>query len=259
MKKYAACLLSLLLWAPFASANTFTTDLSDLWWNSSESGWGVTATHQREIVFLSFYVYGIDNRPTFYVSETIYAGQAPSGALIFSGQMIQTTGPWLGATFNPNLVTRTPVGTVTFTAFVDAATLSYSVNGTVVTKELTRFTFRNNDLSGSYAGVFNETYSACMSPSQNGTVESGAVVTMVNSANALTMTTNQNGFVCNFSGNYRQSGRMGSSTGTYVCPGVSGTYDMLEIEANTLGITARYTAHDNVCALTTTRFGMVRR
>ena len=54
MKKAAAVFFSLWLLSPFASANTFTTDLTDLWWNANESGWGVTATHQREVVFLTF-------------------------------------------------------------------------------------------------------------------------------------------------------------------------------------------------------------
>jgi hypothetical protein len=259
MKKYAAALLSLWLLSPFASANTFTTDMTDLWWNSSESGWGVTATHQREIVFLTFFVYGPDNRPTFYTGEATYTGQAASGALIFSGPMLQTSGPWLGGAFNPNIVTRTPVGTVTFTAFIDAATLTYSVNGTVVTKALTRQTFRNNDLTGNYAGIFTETFSGCASATNNGTVDSVTGITIVNSANTLQMTTSQNGFICNFAGNYRQSGRMGSSTGTYTCPGVSGNYDMVEIEANTTGITARYTAQDNVCAQTAARFAILKR
>ncbi len=261
MKRYAACLLSLSLWlgAPLASANTFTTDLTDLWWTSSESGWGVNATHQREIVFLTFFVYGADNRATFYTGEATFTGQAANGALNFSGPMIQSTGSWLGTTFNPNSVTRTLVGNVSFSAFIDAATLVYSINGVTVTKALTRNTFRNNDLTGRYIGVFSETYSNCANAADNGLVESVASITMVNTALSLSMTTSQNGFVCNFAGDYRQTGRMGASSGSYTCPGVAGTYDMVEIEANPTGITARYTAQDNVCARAINRFAVVKR
>ena len=259
MKKYAACLLSLWLCSPFASANTFTTDLTDLWWNANESGWGVTATHQREVVFLTFFVYGTDNRPTFYTGQASYAGQASSGALIFSGPMFQTTGPWLGTFFNPNSVTIRQVGTVNFTAFVDAATLSYSVDGVVVTKALTRQTFRNNDLTGNYAGVFRQTSSGCSNPANNGTVENVVGVSITNSNTSLAMTTNGNGLVCNYSGNYRQGGRMGSSTGTYACGGLAGNYDMLEIEANPSGITARFSANDNSCSQITGRLALVTR
>lgn len=259
MKKIAASLLALSLCSPFVSANTFSTDLSDLWWNSSESGWGVTATHQRDVLFLTFFVYGADNKPIFYTGETTYSGQTTSGANIYSGPMLQTSGPWLGTTFNPALVTRAVVGNVTFTASVEAATLTYTVNGTPVTKSLTRQTFRNNDLSGSYVGIFRETFAGCASPPANGTAETAVGIAIINTANTFTMTTNQNGFVCNFFGNYRQNGRMGASTGVYNCSGVSGSYDMAEIEANPMGVTARYTAQDNVCAQTSTRLAILKR
>ena len=260
MKKIAAGLVSLWLCSPFASANTFTTDLTDLWWNASESGWGVTATHQREIVFLTFFVYGPDNRPTFYTATTAYTGQAGSGALVFSGPIYQTTGPWLGASsFNPSSVSARQVGTAEFTAFVDAATLTYSVDGTFVSKTLTRQTFRNNDLTGSYAGIFKQTSSGCSNPANAGTVETVAGVSITNSSTTLAMTTNANGTVCNYAGNYRQSGRMGSSTGTYTCPGITGSYDMVEIEANPSGVTGRFSAQDNLCSQNAGRFAIVTR
>ena len=259
MKKFAACLFALCLSSPFAFANTFTTDLTDLWWNSAESGWGVTATHQREVVFLTFFVYGVDSGAKFYTGQATYVGQAASGALIFSGPMIETRGPWLGIPFNPNLVTRRDVGTVTFTAFVDTATLSYTVDGTVVNKALTRQTFRNNDLTGNFAGVIRETASGCTNPVNNGTVERVVGVAITNSATALTMTTNENGTVCNYTGNYRQSGRMGSSTGTVTCPNLSGTYDMVEIEANPSGITGRFVLNDNLCTQVVGRLALVTR
>ena len=261
MKKYAAFLLSCWLFSPFASANTFTTDLTDLWWNANESGWGVTVTHQREVIFLTFFVYGPDNRATFYTATAPYAGQASSGALVFRGDMAETRGPWLGTIpFNPNTVTVRPVGTVTFTAFVDAATLSYSVDGVVVNKSLTRQTFRNNDLTGTYAGVFRQTAAGCSNAANNGTTETVVGVAINNTATGFAMSTNNaNGSVCNYSGNYRQGGRMGSSTGTYTCPGIAGNYEMYEMEANPSGITAIFTANDNTCSQFIGRFAVVKR
>ena len=259
MKKLAAFLLSLCLGSPFAFANTFTTDLTDLWWNANESGWGVTATHQREIVFLTFFVYAADSRATFYTGEAAYAGQSSSGALIFSGPMYETRGPWIGVPFNPNLVTIRPVGTVTFSAFVDAATLTYTVDGTVVSKSLTRQTFRSNDLTGSFAGVIRQASSGCAAPANNATVESVVGVAISQTATSFGITTNESGTICNYVGNYRQSGRMGSSTGTYTCPGVAGSYDMFEIEANPSGITARFTAPNNLCSQVAGRFALVTR
>lgn len=259
MKKLAACLFSLCLSSPLAFANTFTTDLTDLWWNANESGWGVTATHQREVVFLTFFVYGPDSRATFYTGQASYVSQASSGALIFSGPMFETTGPWIGVPFNPNLVTRRQVGTVTFTAFVDSATLSYNVDGTSVAKSLTRQTFRNNELTAGYAGIIRQTSSGCANAANNGTVETVAGVSITNSVTSFAMTTNANGTVCNYVGDYRQSGRMGSSIGTYTCPGIAGSYEMIEMEASPQGLTARFTSRDNSCSQTVGRFAMVTR
>ena len=260
MKKFAALLLSLSLFSPLASANTFTTDLTDLWWNANESGWGVTATHQREVVFLTFFIYGPDSRPTFYTAKANYTGQSSSGALNFSGQMVQTTGPWFGTFWNPNAVPPgRAVGNVTFSAFVDAATLSYSIDGTVVNKALTRQTFRLNELTASYAGVIRQTAAGCANTANNGTLENVVGVSIANSETSFAMTTNGNGQVCNYAGNYRQGGRMGSSSGTYTCPGISGSYELLEIEANPSGTTARFSASDNTCSQISGRLAIVRR
>ena len=259
MKRIAACLLSLCLFSPFAFANTFTTDLTDLWWNENESGWGVTATHQREVVFLTFFVYGVDSRPTFYTGQASYVSQSANGALIFSGPMYDTSGPWFGVPFNPNLVTVRQGGTVTFTAFVDAATLTYNVDRTVVNKSLTRQTFRNNDLTGSYAGVFRQVSSGCSNSANNATVESIVGVAITNSLTSLAMTTNENGSICEYTGNYRQSGRMGSSSGSFICPGRTGSYDMVEIEANPSGITGRFSAQSNLCSQISGRLAIVKR
>ena len=94
----------------------------------SDSGWGVTATRQREVLFLAFFVYGADNRPVFYMGETTLAGQTTSGANIYTGPMLQISGPWLGTTFNPGLVTRADTGNVTIAASVETATLVMTTN-----------------------------------------------------------------------------------------------------------------------------------
>ncbi len=259
MKKYAACLLALWLSSPFAFANTFTTDLTDLWWNAGESGWGVTATHQHEVVFLTFFVYAPDNRATFYTASAAFVGQTGSGALIFSGPMYQTTGPWLGTFFNPSAVNVREVGTATFTAFIETATLTYSVDGVFVNKQVTRQTFRLNNLTGNYAGIFRETFSGCSNPANDTTAERVLGIFIDNSATTLAMTANENGVICRYTGDYRQSGRMGSSSGTFTCPGRSGSYEMVEIEANPSGITGRFTGRDNLCSSLSGRVGLVKR
>ncbi|MCY7387544.1 MAG: hypothetical protein LH481_05670 [Burkholderiales bacterium] len=259
MKRIVACLLSLCLFSPFAFANTFTTDLTDLWWNENESGWGVTATHQREVVFLTFFVYAADSRATFYTGQATYVSQSASGALIFSGPLYETQGPWIGVPFNPNLVTIRQAGNVTFTAFIDSATMTYNVDSTNVTKALTRQTFRNNDLTGGYAGIFRQASSGCATAANNVTVESVVGVAINNTTTTFSMTTNESGTICEYTGNYRQSGRMGSSSGGFSCPGRTGSYQMVEIEANPSGITGRFTGQNNLCSQVSGRLALVKR
>lgn len=245
--------------ATSAMATTFGTDMSDLWWNANESGWGVTATQQNEVVFLTFFVYGSDNRPTWYVGQTSYSGVSADGAATFTGPLFQTNGPWLGAFFNPAAVGVRQVGTATMVAFVDAATLNYNVDGVFVTKQITRQTFRLNNLTNQYTGARSQVASGCATPANNGSSESSIAVSISNSNTAFAMSSNNGSMICNYSGDYTQSGRMGASRGSYTCPGISGTYNMFEIEANPSGITARLSASDNLCSQYTGRYAGVRR
>lgn len=259
MKTFRAFLVSFLMLANSAIANTFGTDMTDLWWNANESGWGVTVTHQGEVVFLTFFVYGADNKPTFYTATASYTGTTSQGAINFSGPMYVTSGPWLGTFFNPNTVTARQVGTATFSAFVSTATLTYSVDGTSVSKSLTRQTFRNNDLSGQYGGVFRETDSGCTNPNFNGTSETTVGVAISLIGTSIAMSANTGTQTCNYSGTYSQAGRMGRVLGTYSCPGVNGTIDLIEVEATPRSVTGRFTASNNLCSQITGTFVLAKR
>src|SRR5207247_2231401 len=39
----------------------------DLWWNASESGWGVSISQQYRTLFAVWYAYRSDGQPTWYV------------------------------------------------------------------------------------------------------------------------------------------------------------------------------------------------
>ena len=256
MKFCRAALLSCLLFINTAFANTFTTDLTDIWWNPSESGWGVTLSHQTDFVFLTFFVYGPDNRPKFYTGQASFTGSA-NGQIIFSGPVFETTGPWLGlGAFNPNAVTARQVGTTTLSANVSAATLTYSIDGVSVTKSIQRQTFRNNSFSGTYLGVFTAARTGCANPANNGTSQAVQALNITMTASTFTMrgvdaNSNQ---ICTYNGNYTQTGRMGRSTGTFSCPATNsipienGTYDFFELEANKNSVTGRFSLASNICA-----------
>lgn len=244
-----------------AFANTVTSDLSDTWWNESEPGWGVNVNHQREVVFLTFFVYGADGRVSWYTGQTTNVGQNSQGALIFTGGMYEFSGPWYGAAFNPANVSGRNAGTVTFTAFLDSAILSYTIDGVVVYKVVTRQTFRQNDLSGAYMGGIKQIQSGCKSASANGESNNSVELNVSNTATTFSMTARKaDGSVCSYVGNYTQTGRLGRSQGTYTCPGgVSGKYDAFELEASIQSFSGRYISSDNVCDTITGRFAGMRK
>jgi hypothetical protein len=242
-------------------ANTFSADLSDLWFNEKEAGWGVNVTQQREVVFLTFFIYGSDGRPSWYTGQASLTGQNAQGALVYSGTMYQFTGPYFANFFNPAAVSGRSVGTVTFTAFLDSATLAYTIDGIAVNKTVSRQTFRLNDMTGQYIGAIKTNQVSCDAPLINGDVNTSTEFSIANTDTTFAMTLRQpDGGVCTYSGDYSQTGRLGRSQGSYTCPGgLIGSYDFFEIEASLQGFTGRYIGRNNICNLVSGRFAAMRK
>ena len=256
MKKW----LIALLFSGAAHGNTFMSNFQDLWWNANESGWGVTITHQREVIFLTFFVYGPDGRARWYTGQASFVNNTSQGAAIFSGQMIEATGPWFAVAFNPSLVSARLVGTVTFTAFLDSATLSYTIDGTTVNKTVTRQTFRNDELTGNYTGQLRQTQSACTFPTPSGTFINAGDITISQTGTNFTMTIRTTSDLCTYAGTYNQTGSLGLlQNGNYACnSGLRGTFNLLEVAATLSSVSGRYSASNNVCTTVTGRFAAVR-
>jgi hypothetical protein len=241
--------LVLALLSPFAQAlNTWGTDMSDLWWNPGESGWGVNFVHQQEVIFATFFVYGANGQAKWYVAPNL-----PSpGAFTFSGQLFETNGPFFGGTFNPALVSNRAVGTVsvTFTA-VNRANLSYTVDGVNVTKTIERQTFRRSEFSGTYFGAEFATVTGCSGVVSIGASAALNVVLNPLPSNAISISTQlANGANCTYSGSYLQNGRMGAITGTFTCTGpapATGTFEAFEVEAGNGVFNMRYEARYGTC------------
>jgi hypothetical protein len=90
-------------------------------------------------VFLAWYVYQSNGQPVWYVASNCTLN---AGGNSCSGTLYSTTGPAFGPTFDPNQVHATSVGSVTV-SFTDPnnAVLTYTVNGTSGTKNITRQLF----------------------------------------------------------------------------------------------------------------------
>lgn len=96
------------------------TDYSGAWWNPGESGWGLSITQRASNqMFVAVYVYDAAGRPEWFVAP---GGSWEAGGT-WKGTLYRTSGPprsaWFppGASFNPDAVTRTPVGTLEFRAW----------------------------------------------------------------------------------------------------------------------------------------------
>jgi hypothetical protein len=115
---------------------------TDLWWNASESGWGMNINQQSNIVFATLFTYGADGSPLWLVMS---AGlPQPDGR--FSGALYRAAGPPFGANpWSPSAVSLAPVGTmaIAFTG-AETATLDYTVDGIAVSKAITRQRFSTN-------------------------------------------------------------------------------------------------------------------
>ncbi len=115
-------------------------DVTDLWWNPLENGWGINLTqHPSGQVFAVWYTYAADAGPLWLVMS----GGTWTTARTFTGDLQRTSGPsYAQLPFNPNAVTRTTVGSITFN-FTDAnnGTFTWVVDGVQGTKVITRQAF----------------------------------------------------------------------------------------------------------------------
>jgi hypothetical protein len=110
----------------------------DLWWNAADSGWGVNIAQQGDTIFATYYTYGANGNPEWYVmSDT-----ARSGASTYSGPVLRARGPAFDSAWDVSKVSLTQVGSATF-AF-DASghgTFDYLANGQRQVKPIERMAF----------------------------------------------------------------------------------------------------------------------
>lgn len=126
-------------------ATTVQANLSDLWWNPNESGWGITLADHETDMFAVWYTYKADGSPTWFV---VPGGTFTENRRRFSGDAYQTTGPAYDAPYSSRPVTVTRVGSVSFDfappgLAAGAALFTYNINGVSGTKQIERQPFGN--------------------------------------------------------------------------------------------------------------------
>jgi len=240
---------SLLLPSAAPAATSFSTDASDLWWNPDESGWGLNLVQQGNLIFATLYVYGADGRARWFVASDMQAQQvAADRPYNFTGTLYETTGPVFSGPFNPGAVTRRAVGNVAF-EYTPPATgsLTYTIDGTAVTKRVQRQTWRANDLAGTYRG-YRITRPVDCPAAPNFVTTRQADLTITQIGTSITMTQQDNLPNCTYTGTYSQDGHLGSVTGTFSCTdNSSGPFSLTGIEVGVRGYLGRFSGTDGGC------------
>ena len=202
-------------------ATATDTDLTDLWWDPAESGWGLQMVRTGTFTYVTIYVYGPDGKPAWFGG-----GLNPSGYDVFSGNLYAATGPWFGGAFDPAAVNVRQVGTMTF-ALTGTSTgqFSYTVDGVAVSKSVQRQFLTRDDYSGNWIAGLTETIAGCQDPTGNGTLTGAAAFNIThNGASIVVAIATPDGVTCTINGSYSQLGRMGQVQGPYACTtGASGT------------------------------------
>jgi hypothetical protein len=220
-----------------------TTNFTDQWSVASEPGWGASVQQQSDTLLVNLMVYGADSKPTWFIGAASLQTNPPQGHTVFSGDLYAATGPYYGWGWGASPVTPRKVGTMTFDATsASNATMSYTVDGTLVVKNVTRLTWAYENLSGSYYGGWGADRSGCEDPPNNTHFEDALTITVAQDAdNAVTVTLRfGDGGEESFSGTYAQSGRLGRIADGEFSVGF-GAISVSEIEIARSGFTARFT------------------
>jgi len=217
------------------------TDLTDLWWNPTESGWGLQMVNTGTFIYATIYVYGPDGKPVWFAGGLNYVG-----GLNWSGALYTGTGPYFGgASFDPTSVTVRQVGQMTLTiATIHSGEITYSVDGVAVTKSIQRQPLTLDSYSGSYSATVTSTVTACTASANNGSATTPATVSFVqNGSNMSIAWAYSNGSSCSSVGTYSQLGRLGLFSGAYTCnTGELGTLILADMNVVPKMFTARLQA-----------------
>jgi hypothetical protein len=128
-----------------------TTEITGLWWNEDQSGWGITLTQQYDIIFATMFTYNQDGTPKWYVaSNCAVVDNSCSGELyeISSGSALSST--WDGTNILVNAV-----GHISFLfSDKDTATVDFTIDQVAGTRSITRQVFSTLSPDAPYTALW---------------------------------------------------------------------------------------------------------
>lgn len=237
-------LISLLLFA--AAARADAGYYTDIWYNASEPGWGVNLVQSDTFIFVTFFIYGKDGAPTWYVATLDWDGMQA-----YKGDVYATRGTFFGSPWISGNSTEATVGTATFTPSTGNAyqgTLAYTVTGVgAASHVIERQTLTRIPLAGLYLGGESGSYSGCDSAGDNGAYAGSYELTVTEgSSGKVTFAFDYGDLLCTLSGTLRQNGLLYSvPNASYKCNGdpvLDTTATLSEIKLTAQGIEGRLAA-----------------
>lgn len=233
-------LLAILLFA--AAGRAAAVDYTDIWFLPAESGWGVNVVQSDSFLFITFFIYGADGKPTWYTGQVTLDASGN-----YNGTLYATTGTYYISPWVAGNVTVTPVGTVSFQpTSPTTAKLIYIVNGVgTVMKVIQRQTNTAITIGGSYSGAQSGVYSGCSASSSNGPYRDFFDLDVTQDVNgSVSFAFTYDAFSCTFSGTLTQQGQLYSvPVASYQCTdGLKTTAGMTEIKATAQGIEGKFSA-----------------
>ena len=224
-----------------AAGRAAAVDYTDIWYIPAEAGWGVNVVQSDTFMFITFFIYGADGKPTWFTGQvtTQDAGNT------FNGTLYSTIGtyyisPWTGFSGGPaGTVSFQPSGPYT-------AKLVYTVNGVgTVTKFIQRQNLTAITVGGTYIGGQSGAYSNCSLSANNAPYVDffNLQVTQLTNGTATFAFTYQS-FNCTFSGTLVQQGQLYSVPGaSYQCASdPTFSANLTEIKATAQGIEGKFSA-----------------
>lgn len=237
LKRFLLCALLLV------SLRAYAVDHTDVWYIPEESGWGANVVESDDFLFVTFFIYGADNKPTWYTAQLTLDSTGN-----YNGKLFASTGTFYSMPWKASDLSLTEVGTASFqpTSPYTARLIYVVTAGSVtVTKLIQRQTLTRITLGGSYIGAQAGAYSGCDNASNNGAY-SDFFSLQVNQSTSGTVlfTFTYQSLSCTFSGTLTQFGKLYTMpTTAYKCStGLDTNAAMGEISATSLGIEGRFSA-----------------
>jgi len=226
---------------PFAAtAGTY----SDLWFNPQQPGWGVQVTEQDEIAFVTFYTYGADGRPTWFVaSDARVIAYSGSGALpVFQGTLYRTEGTYHGQSWDPAKSRVVPVGTISLELLDrDRMRIFYDADGVSGVKEVRRLAVAQPIELANYEATMSLRQVVGNQPIGTLFVQAEVLLHLDSgTGQAYLRADDQLGRRCEYRGPYEVTGKLVRASGTYACSSGDqrqGTFQLTDLEVTAHGFT----------------------